>query len=424
VQTKIDELVIDIDRAELVSRMTKYFDADISDAEMKTICHHALKESAQFDYKAIRAYLVRRGFLPEYVRKHYYRPFDLRWIYWEPETNLLGRKSPDYFPQISSSNLWFSAVQRNRKDFDPPVVTSVLASLHVIECSANLFPLKEKQVGHRSLFDGEGGGEEREWHFNLSPGAVSYLKDVGCSSSSDLLFRHAISILHSPGYGRDHLDSLRQDWPRVPLPAGNAVLARSAEYGTKIAALFDTDAPVRGVTSNPIRAELKSLGPISRVGGGSLSADDLALAVGWGHPGKGGITMPGKGRVLGREYAPDEIQSISEGAAELGLTVDDALGLLGTTTRDIYLNDIAYWRNVPARVWEYTIGGYQVIKKWLSYRERDLLGRALNPAEAREVRDMARRIAALILMQPELDANYTAVKANLYDWGAASRPAE
>jgi hypothetical protein len=42
----------------------------------------------------------------------------------------------------------------------------------------------------------------------------------------------------------------------------------------------------------------------------------------------------------------------------------------------------------------------------------------LTPAEAREVRDMARRIAALILLQPELDANYAAVKANPYAWRA------
>ena len=39
---------------------------------------------------------------------------------------------------------------------------------------------------------------------------------------------------------------------------------------------------------------------------------------------------------------------------------------------DLYLNDASYWRNVPARVWDYTIGGYQVIKKWLSYREAKL----------------------------------------------------
>lgn len=34
--------------------------------------------------------------------------------------------------------------------------------------------------------------------------------------------------------------------------------------------------------------------------------------------------------------------------------------------------------------------------------------------EAREVPDMARRFTALLLLEPELDANYQAVKANVY----------
>ncbi len=163
---------------------------------------------------------------------------------------------------------------------------------------------------------------------------------------------------------------------------------------------------------------MKGIAPISRVGGGSLNAaaGELAITVGWGHPGKGGITMPGKGRIVERNYTPDEIKAIRRGAEERGLSPEQALRHLGPTTRDVYLNEVAYWANVPARVWGYTIGGYQVIKKWLSYRERTMLGRALIPAEAREVRDMARRIAALILLQPELDANYAAVKANLYAW--------
>ena len=37
----------------------------------------------------------------------------------------------------------------------------------------------------------------------------------------------------------------------------------------------------------------------------------------------------------------------------------------------------AFWRNIPATVWTYNLGGYQVLKKWLSYREHDVsLGRA------------------------------------------------
>jgi hypothetical protein len=92
---------------------------------------------------------------------------------------------------------------------------------------------------------------------------------------------------------------------------------------------------------------------------------------------------------------------------------------LGETTYDIYLNDIAYWANVPAKVWEYTIGGYQVMKKWLSYREQPLLGRPLSLDEARAVTQMARRIAALLLLTPALDVNYQSVKAATYAWNGA-----
>ncbi len=37
---------------------------------------------------------------------------------------------------------------------------------------------------------------------------------------------------------------------------------------------------------------------------------------------------------------------------------------------DIVLNDAVCWRNVLEAVWDYTFGGYQVVKKWLSYREK------------------------------------------------------
>jgi hypothetical protein len=91
--------------------------------------------------------------------------------------------------------------------------------------------------------------------------------------------------------------------------------------------------------------------------------------------------------------------------------------LLGASTSDVFLNADAYWRNVPETVWSFTIGGYQVMKKWLSYREQPLLGRSLSPTEIRYVLDMARRLAALRLMAPELDLNYRAC-------AAAHRPLE
>ena len=116
--------------------------------------------------------------------------------------------------------------------------------------------------------------------------------------------------------------------------------------------------------------------------------------------------MPGRGNVVVRPYSAEESAAMGE----------EAIALLGAETCDVYLNEAAYCRNVPVKVWEYYIGGYQVIKKWLSYREKSLLGRGLKMEEALYVGEMVRRIAGIVLMGEELDANYRAVKEATYEW--------
>ena len=129
--------------------------------------------------------------------------------------------------------------------------------------------------------------------------------------------------------------------------------------------------------------------------------------------------MPGKGKLIERDYTDEERAAIANGATRLGMSPDEVTTLLGASTCDVYLNEVALWKNVPTRVWEYHIGGYQVVKKWLSYREHKLLGRSLTPDEAREVTNMARRIAAILLMEPALDLNYQRVVASTYLWPTA-----
>jgi hypothetical protein len=82
---------------------------------------------------------------------------------------------------------------------------------------------------------------------------------------------------------------------------------------------------------------------------------------------------------------------------------------LGDNCVDVYLNGDAMWSAVPVSVWNYTLGGYQVLKKWLSYREFALLGRALRADEATYFSQVVRRITAILLMGPELDASYQAI---------------
>jgi hypothetical protein len=58
-----------------------------------------------------------------------------------------------------------------------------------------------------------------------------------------------------------------------------------------------------------------------------------------------------------------------------------------------------------------------VIKNWLSYREKVLLGRSLTSDEVREVMNMARRLTSTVFLEPALDQNYRKVKASAYKWG-------
>ena len=118
-----------------------------------------------------------------------------------------------------------------------------------------------------------------------------------------------------------------------------------------------------------------------------MTGKDFALTAGWGHSGSGDAVMPGPGHSVERAYAPSERMALGDAAA-----------ILGKITLDIYLNGNAFWRNVPAAVWTYKLGGYQVLKKWLSYRERRVLGRVLTPQEVQRFTEIARRIAGILTM--------------------------
>ena len=253
---------------------------------------------------------------------------------------------------------------------------------------------------------------------NVSAEGLKYLSANGGLQALSTLFHHVVAILHTPSFAEENAAALRQDWPRVPLPAERERLIASAALGKQITALLDTESAVPGVTSGTIRPELKVIAAASRVGGGQLDAGagHFDVTARWGISGKRGVTMPSTCRLTERDYTREERAALAKGATALKLDESTLLACLGDSTCDVFLNDTAYWRNVPAKVWAYTLGGYQVIKKWLSYREKALLGRALTIDEVTEVTHVARPIAALLLMQPALDANYRAVKEAVYPW--------
>ena len=393
VKTSRDSFLVDIDRDRLNARIADYFDPTLSSEEIARRYPAAMKTTGEFDARTVREELLARGGPNEDgVVRFAYRPLDNRWVYWEPDRGLLDRPRAEYRPQVFDGNLWLSAAQHLRKDAAEPQAcfSRHIASSHVIERGAHMFPLR---LRGENIGD---DGDVPQPRLNLSSAAQRYLERLGLSALD--LFHHVLAVLHDPRYRRANAGALRMEWPRIPLPgwrdrasdqAVETILA-SASRGRELARLLDPDTPVAGVTQGVLRPELANIAVPSTVAGRNMAGDDFAVTAGWGRKGAGDAVMPGPGRHHERAYAANE-------------TPPPAAAPLGATTFDIHLNDHAYWRNVPANVWNYKLGGYQVLKKWLSYRERAVLDRPLQPEEVQYFADAARRIAAILLLTTGAD---------------------
>jgi hypothetical protein len=359
-------------------------------------------------------------FSTDRIQNYAFRPFDLRVCYFSDVPNIWKRHRPELKAMNGTGNRFILSRPAGvaTPEGVPLYFATGLLARDSMKGHAIAFPISLNRLSPDEMLIAAGTGA------NLSASGRSYIASLQLSDpdadapTASLIWMHALAIGYAPAYLSENADGIRRDWPRIPLPATRERLEVSAALGERVAALLDREADVPGVTASTISPLLRAVGVINKSGGGSINpaGDDLALTVNWGYAGQKGVTMPGRGRTEARAFTESEQQAIAAEAAANGQTPDALMALLGGQTHDVYLNEHVYWRNVPEAVWEFYIGGYQVIKKWLSYRERDLLGRALTVDEAREVMAMARRLCALVLMRPALDANYHAVAGVTYGW--------
>lgn len=401
VKTSRDEFLVDIDRDALEARIADYFNPAISNDDIRARFPQVMTKTDEFDPIETRAALLKRGPKTENVVPYSYRPFDVRWLYWEPETKLLDRNRAEYWPHVLPGNLFVEAREKEPKDaFNRGTVLSGLAD-NLGNGLSTFFP--------RALNDGTGALAR----INLPKPVLSLAETAALQPEA--IFSHVIALLHAPAYRAENLGALRMDWPRVPIPGDAGVLTHSAGLGEALSLLLNPETPAPGVSTGTLRPGLRILALPAKRNGAALDTADLALTAGWGstqNAGGGAIVMPGRGLTQTRDYTPAERAALEVEAQAQGMTLDVLLALIGTRTLDVHLNAETFWSNVPEMVWDYALGGYQVIKKWLSYRERSVLGRPLKLDEALYVSQMVRRIAAILMMGPALDANYRAAAAD------------
>jgi len=398
VKTSRDEFLIDVDRDALEKRITRYLDPKVTDATLAKAYPALANSTVGYDPIATRKAILDRVHGHGKIVRYAYRPFDVRWMYWDDDTKLVDRNRPEFMMNTAFQNRFLTAGIRNRMGiFYKPQSLSVLGDHHLVESNVSIFPAKVQQDS-----------------LNIEPNVAKSVKSLLTERSltSDQLFDHVLATLNAPNYEIQYMDALRVDWPRVPFPQTKEVFSRSAALGAQLGALLDVEVEIDGVTRGPLAAGLSAIAlPFG---------DDFEVTAGWGsiQRKENGtrLVMPGIGVLMERDWSDAELNALHQIGERHELDLTPLLDLIGHRAVDIQVNPAAGWRGVPIRVWMYTAGGYQALKKWLSYREKDVLGRPLRGEEMLHFAQTARRITEILAMGPALDDAHRAARVDALAW--------
>lgn len=385
VNTNRGDSVSHIDEDVVAKRMGTYYDKNKTDSDVEKVCPDIMNPVARYNpHKVRESLLLKKQFEKGNIHNFTFKPMDNWFLYYESEGKLLNEKRLEYFNQVWNGNQFFLTYKKSNhtKTWDQIYVTPTLSELQVTYNSTP-FPLYLKYSDHgkdvfipnvekkllKELCDKFNVDYETECDsLSLKPEAFTIAEE---------LFYHAIAIMQTSSYREENNDQLRQNWAKIPIPENRKQLQYSAKLGKLVAALHQPEVEVNGVTKYPFKKEWQTLAVVSKNG---LRKLDLSLTVKYDSKGKW-------------------IESEKKGNEPI--------------TGDLYWNEFCYWKNIPKSVYEFRIGGYPVVKKWLSYRHIDKLKRPLTDKEIEYVSEMVRRIKALIELGEDLNKNYEKIKTKL-----------
>ncbi|MCC6407685.1 MAG: hypothetical protein IT453_10985 [Planctomycetes bacterium] len=394
--------VLDLDRAALVSRMTDYFSASSHASFGKG--HPTLwKERARYKPEVVRDWLrANAQFDAQNIRPYLLFPFDQRWIYYEDRAKLLNEARSEFGVNLPGNEFLVLVPQPRRPSESRPMYCRTLADLHLHDRGSVCFPVTFLTAADRQSDRAKGQSvigsrpmaniSAQVWR-KLSDawGLSGELGDPSAATLVRTLFHMALAVLHSPSYERDHRESLAHDWAHLPIPREQKVAEQIASIGMTVAELLDASRDARTSTQYIVGEQMRELAVAAKSPVGAVAESDLR------------VTCSYFGGAKGR-WEPRDVRDLEQLPSEWG-----------RDTGDLWLNDAVFLRHVPRAVWEYELGGYPVVKKWLGYRqEKRIGGRGLTMRELDDLRGIVQRIAAVLLLRPKLDGAYEAACANAF----------
>lgn len=340
VSTDRDSLFLDENKTDLENRMITLLNSDYS-KEFKS--RYNVNDSS--GYPLLKR-ISNREFNNKYIQFYHYRPFDLRYIYFDD--NIISRPAKDVTKNtIDKENILLIAPRQVNENFHHVFLSKLICDSNITSSarlfgSGKLFPLYLYPETNNQL----NIGESQNRMPNLNAAIVKKIADglgltfvaeknastplsVTNSSSPNVslsgvedtlapidLLDYVYAVLHSPAYREKYKEFLKIDFPRVPYPTDAATFWQLVKLGAEIRQIHLLESPVveNYITQYPV-------------------------------DGNNVVSQTPK-------YIPKKRN-------------EETHDLQG----DVYINENQYFENVPLVAWGFYIGGYQPAQKWLKDRK-------------------------------------------------------
>jgi predicted helicase len=279
------------------------------------------------------------------IKEILYRPFDKRFIIYHQA--VIDRMRLDVMRHMLKDNLGLICKrQGKRKPYSYFFITDTICESCVLESAFALnivFPLYLYMDKNNKTLY---NFENEEKKPNIELKIYNKLESTfGQKLNPEDILNYIYGVFYSNIYRETYVDFLKYDFPRVPFTADSALFQQMAALGKRLVDLHLLRSP-----------ELEQ--PIARFEG---KGEDRT------------ITTP--------KYDPK--------------------------TKRVWINATYYFEGITPEVWQYQIGGYQVLDKYLKARK----GRSLE--DPRHILRVATALAKTIEVQKEIDALYPQVEENL-----------
>ncbi|WP_288623935.1 type ISP restriction/modification enzyme [uncultured Brachyspira sp.] len=359
ISTDRDSLFIDKDKNELTKRMEILFSKNLND---DFINKYNVKNSS--GYKLVEK-IKNENFEENNIIKMHYRPFDFQFIYYK--VGITSRPSymiTKHFINRENIGLIFT---RNITDNDyrHAFITDKIIDQHVNSGRDYIAPLylyEENSAGEFKL--------DSSCKPNWTDSFKEFLKNYISDNPKEIL-NYIYAILYSPTYRENYKEDLKYDYPRIPFTKDKNIFDRLQKLGEELIDLHllkntknsHCEVNTEAIQNKDCHASNKARALcVPRSADFSHGNDEIS---------KASYPISGEHKISYSKYNEEE--------------------------KRLYINEKQYFENVKKEVYNYSIGGYKPIEKYIKARE------ILNLSDIKHLIKVIAVIERTILLQEEID---------------------